>query len=176
MPILLTELFNTVYPYKLSQTLSDWRRVFTFNTESGILYSVTFDKGDFKDSEMATETSKEFIYQLSKDYNIEDDSILIWVSFFKHIGKNDWDKTHHISPTEGAVKIFSTVIDICKKELGNSNHLISFSAKEPSRVKLYDALVRKLKRPGDTVREFVEKDGYKYYLLIPKSYVKRTTV
>jgi hypothetical protein len=60
---------------------------------------------------------------------------------------NEGDPSIGIENTGDARRVFATVIDIIKKYTSMNKPIeIEFSAKEPSRVRLYDAFIRRLDR------------------------------
>lgn len=134
MILILRELLDNPYRYKVTyQAYNEDNGSFiyhaSFETDEGIPYRV-----EITDNEMLAGMSKQYAMVL---FMIEDDS----VPFSQRTG---------ITDTGNAPRIFSTVIEIIKEFARDKMRDwdidgFSFSAKEPSRRKLYRRLANMLK-------------------------------
>lgn len=88
----------------------------------------------------------------------------------------DDDNAFNIISTVSFIKVFSTVIQICRREIENDEAVI-FSAKssEPSRIALYRALIKRFKRQNDVIEETTENNQV-FFLIIPKKQDKVASV
>jgi hypothetical protein len=161
MPILLRELFNTVYPW----TRSDYAdgRLYRFTTINGDHYEVDFENRIMND--FLGDMDKEEEEDLRIEAGIDPEDPVVEVAFGK-LSSIRGLRNYKIVSSEDYIGVFSTVLDIMRKEI-RPTQAIMFSAKEPSRIKLYDRMVKKFKRPRDIGYKF--GDSYNvFYILIPK--------
>lgn len=165
--IRLKELFEKVYNWQDNTKFSE-QKLFTFEIESGETYLVEFNLSIFGNYyKYAKGESKQiinsFIERNGKTFNDE----LYEVSFKKYVKGGSIYGTFDIHKTDNAIKVFSTILDIIESNI-KPTESFCFTAKESSRVKLYDHLAKKFKRAND---DFLRIDLYGneiYYFFIPK--------
>lgn len=132
-------------------------RVYGFEIEEDRKYTVTFiklpDVGDYIPSEFD---------EVDPDKSYE-------ISFF--LKSAHGGSEHGIVGTGGKqIKIFGTVIDVIKDFLDRTKpQVLAFSAKEPSRKRLYKRFISQAKRKFPQVKTAVsDVDGYDYYWMVFK--------
>ena len=108
-------------------------------------------------------------YRVVIDIDGEDESI-IQVSFYTKDGNSDHEKAEISFSNGNEIKIFSTVLKIIKDYLKDNSYIngITFTAniKEPSRVKLYDRMIKSIGRPlGYKLETSYIACGAKVYIL-----------
>lgn len=159
----LDELFNKVYDYVKHINVDSGYRVedFEFSTTHGELYTVTFDWEKFKDR-----FSGDDMIDMVKGRGYGMDEDIINLSFHKMAGRSG-GRLFTISSSEDFVSVFATVLHIIKREIRDDQPLF-FSAKEPSRIKLYDRMSKKFKRSNDELLVKRNRYGDMIYLLLPK--------
>lgn len=165
--IKLKELFDKSYPYRKdsdSGYSGYFNSGFQFETPYGDLYKVTFMDMNF--DEIYTFVGNTIYDVLRKSgYEFEDHAIDIEFGKLKPNGYGLL--TYEISPTRDYIKVLGTIIEIIKNSNIPDETPIVFSAKEKSRIKLYDTLANKFKRSGDTLYTTFNSKGSKYYFLMP---------
>lgn len=152
-----------------------WRKI------SGEEYQFTVDDDKYQ-AYMSPVNLKELLdYMESGEYDQEIRGVfnrlpkriksrLVNVSFIKKKTGDDFkiSTTYEISKSSKPLVVFSTVIDIIKNYVEDHPMFdgILFSAKEPSRKKLYQHLVQKYSKEFNKRYETFEHDDDDYYIII----------
>lgn len=137
----ISELFNKPVRYK--KTMDD--------PYGMVRYSFWVDEGSENESHYIIE----FSYWSEGNYDIDEP---FWEVSFGNMSHGD--DGYGITNTGNEIKVFSTIVNIMKEFTKKNNPPgYYFSAKEQSRKKLYDAMIRKLAKGFK-----VKKMGNKYYL------------
>ena len=149
--MLLNELFDQKYSWEWETTGRQYTAFFT--TDKEITYAVDITPvahTDLIDNEMI----RKYDPVWKPDFAIE-----------QYSGKAATKDTTGITGSGNEFLVFSTVIDILKSFIKKEKpNAILFSAKEPSRVKLYDTFVKRNFK-NKTIKTG-EADGEKYYFVI----------
>lgn len=149
---ILNELFNKIHPFqKVGSYPSEVN--YRFTADSGQIYDVNFtDPGENKLWQV------EF-YIKGNDGNIINPTTPLLYSL-------------DVTGTGDQFKIFSTVVQIAKdffKEYYKNVKAISFTAKEPSRRKLYQHMVKRLSSENNLDYKIISPtDGDEKYVVYPK--------
>lgn len=166
--ILLKELFDTTLPVTKIESRYPNDTRYTFKTPGGDEYFIVYSR------------DKEYlIYLFNKDstpgkIKLHGEPTVVDLEFHKMVcskyGGNEKVASCKIERSEYYHEIFSTVINTTKMEV-KDNEILEFSAEEPSRRKLYDRFMKRLKRPMDEM-VIIEKNWVHKYYLIPKDLIE----
>jgi len=166
----MIELLDNPLPYTTSNYQSSKSQLHHFIVDD-IEYEVEMV---LIQSSHATYELKELLNKVLKDpkdfYDILDEGGELIFSSITAMG-NRWD----ITGSGNAVQVFSTIVDIFKNEIQQNFQLITFSAKEKSRVKLYDLFASKLQQIAPNfiyVGNCIDGWGDQVYVLINKKWLK----
>lgn len=143
---LITELFDNPAPYK-----------------------VIVNKKDHMETKFMVDDITYFMYIVLDDWMPADEmddaeDIKYNVSFASSSTGSQADSTIDITGTGNAATVFSTVMTIVKKHYSQYRKYVSayvFSAKEPSRVRLYKTIAERMKKElrFKTVSKYRDSDG-----------------
>lgn len=163
--IKLKELFNKTYPYEEIEpdTPGEYDLAFQFETPYEDIYNVNITTLLFKEARLYIGRNIDDVLRES-GYSMEDELVDVEFGKFNKRG----DITYELSSTKDYITVLSTIIEIVKNAKIPPTITISFSAKEKSRIKLYDTLAKKFKRTRDKVYNTFGANGNKYYFLIPE--------
>lgn len=163
----LMEIFNTVYPYVKGKQYIPSREMYSFSVPNGDEYTVIIDTNNLYINDYKFLYNQWYVGIDIKNTKVKD------IMFGKKAGY--YFDFHILGDKENVGGIFGTVLDIIRKNVGGDD-IITFSAEEESRRKLYDRMAEKFKgvNNGDVVTK--DGDGAKYYYIVPKKYKEEQKV
>jgi hypothetical protein len=157
----IDEIFNTIYPYVRNKQHIPSREMYSFSVPNGDEYTVIIDTNSLYMTDYKFLYNQWYVGIDIRTVEVKD------IMFGKKSGH--YFDFHILGDKENVGGIFGTVLDIIRKNV-NSDDIITFSAEEESRKKLYDRMAEKFKsvNNGDVVTR--DGDGAKYYFIVPKEY------
>jgi len=133
------------------------------------LFEIFKSRYQWEKHESSTVVRYSFITDTGQQYKVIFQKVtpLEWELSFHQMGSEGPERG--ITKTRDAFKIFSTVIDTLRDfSVTSSASTITFEAKEPSRINLYDKLVQSLELGWKLVDISINNDGAKTYTLMRK--------